>query len=348
MNAGIGMFKGPNNDDVTFGLLSNNAWNANRMRAQLQGSYTSEEGNVGWRFRLRAQGTNMNAPFFHYINGWITGFDGVIKVYGGWLSNTELCGVDYMYGDDLLWEPGVVAVIQPIDLFSFGFGAMSTKGLYPYNSGADENFWDGTSWEGRALTIWAAAKVAVPDMLDFVVQSNIGKDNFLLYLSTAVYAIPGVDLDVGALFYNLNDYSDNGEMNIFTHIGLGMIENLGVDIFATFGKAGDSDLAMAFGAGAAWMGLGNIVPRFDVAFGKGFAPYSFKWDSHFDAFSYDSDQTYIAITPSVQFRARSNAYVEVGAVIGIDVGDAPAYTTIKPAAETGVSFGAFVDFRLTF
>jgi hypothetical protein len=145
---------------------------------------------------------------------------------------------------------------------------------------------------------------------------------------------------------SLNNFSDAGEFGIYAHFGLGMVENLAIDAFATFDKVANVDMAMAFGASAMWSGFGGVRPRLTVAYGKGAGPYAFRWDSQFDAWE-GSDQSFLSFTPEVQFRARSNAYVDVGAVIGIDLGNVSAYRNFG-ASDTGITFGAFVDFRVSF
>ena len=353
VDTGLAIFKAAGNDDVQFGLISKQL-GANGIRGEINFNVTNEAGNAGLSFRLRSNGDSSNFVDnlnFRWAYGWIKAFDGLLEVRGGRIQGSDFDTLDNVSDGATLFDSyGLMAYVTPVDMFKIGVGAYSGTALGSTHSYLDEDKtppeWVHETPIEETATGWAGFGIYVPDVLDFVAQMDFGKNNVNAWVSVGVTAIPSLDLILTAGLDNLTEFSDAGTIGFYEQLGFNGIENLGLGLSLgqSINQAPDSDLSFAADL---WVNyaMGSVTPRLDLAFGlgAGFVPTSFYFAEFFQP-AYAKDMKFMAFIPSVQLQVASNCFVDLGFFGGIDIGDIPAFG----GADTGFSFGAFLDLYVRF
>ena len=336
LEAGIGVISREAEDEPVYGIVSPTAW-VDGQRSQLQFTAANEEGTAGMLLRLRYDAFPGSASLaIHRGYAWLKFFDGMLEVRGG-RNETTLGNYDFA-GDDLGAQYGVIGLIRPTDMITIGVGGFSPNTI---NTGTD--------WEAGGLGIWGGFGVNMPGLLGLRAQLSFQDTATHAALSANVTAVDAFPIIATLWLRNLDEFSDEGELYVHAMIGVNMIDNLSLNVGGTFGmnSADNTDPFIAAGAYATFA-MGNTVPRVDVWYVMG-GEYSYGVGLHplgstlaWGRASFDKDHTYLNIRPSVQFRVNSACYFDLGAVVNVDMGDAPA------AGGDGVSFGAYAAVRVNF
>jgi len=168
-----------------------------------------------------------------------------------------------------------------------------------------------------------------------------------------VFAIPGIPINAGFRFHDLQDFDEVGTLSgtVAVHLD-GLVDNLTLGLAGAVGMSQVDDTDLAFGGGL-WLAypVGNIVPRLDLWYMSGWA-YNYNYGlnhtwgyvDHGDL-TFNSDQSYLSIRPMVQIRATATSWLQLGAVINLELGDVGA---AGGDSDDSVSFGVFAGVRATF
>ncbi|MDR0719655.1 MAG: hypothetical protein LBF78_08470 [Treponema sp.] len=157
---------------VPFGVDSEQAG----YRFRLNGSYASEDGNTGAKFRLQAQSKfTLGALSIPYAYGWASFFDKVLTVNGGLVDDGTWASGGF-FNDDAGEGLGTLIKVSPIGGLNLGVGAyvISAKG------GGDNNIIEIPAGEAQAP--------ASDPVTDFT-KIDIGLDR-LKYTFNAGYTLP--------------------------------------------------------------------------------------------------------------------------------------------------------------
>jgi hypothetical protein len=112
------------------------------------------------------------------------------------------------------------------------------------------------------------------------------------------------------------------------------------------------DPFMAFG-GWLFYALDNIVPRLDLwyvsggayRYGVGFHPSAAVIDYNAAVHTFNGNQSYFNLRPSVQFRATAATWWEVGAVFNAELGSVSA---AGGTSDQGLSYAIYTAVRVNF
>ena len=349
IESGFGMLQRDSDDDPIFGTVAPSA-GVNGIRAQLQLTFTNADQNAGVRLRLRAQGEHINDVFFHQGWGWVRPFGDLIEFRAGRFVDDQLTTMDPLQDTSLfINNVGMLTYIRPLgDMLTIGLGGFGARGVGT-----------GTPWEGttvgegaeathvHGLTLWGGIGLNLDGLARIMAQFS--------HNDSATHALAGVRLDlldflpinVVARFQNLNDFSDAGRFDALAFVGINLIDNLGLNVGGAFSMSQNDAHEDPFFAVGGWatFAMGNIVPRLDLWFvsggqynyGQGFHSLTSVMDWGMQQ-TWNSDFMYFNIRPSVQFRAFTNMYWQLGAVVNINLGD----------ANDGVDYGLFTAVRVSF
>jgi hypothetical protein len=93
-------------------------------RFRLNGSYTSEDGNSGAKFRLQAQSSfDAGALSIPYAYGWGSFLNKVLTVTGGLVDDSTWASSGALFADDAGEGLGTLIKVKPIDGLNLGIGA---------------------------------------------------------------------------------------------------------------------------------------------------------------------------------------------------------------------------------
>jgi len=342
VNAGIGMYKLDGEDDPVFGLIGKNQ-GANGIRAQINANYTNPDGNMGISMRFRTIGDQTAFILnWRWAFGWMTFMDGMIRAEGGRMQGNAFDTSDPIADGDTLFDAyGVRFFINPPGgMFRLGVGSYINRTL-------------GYGVPLEQVHGWAGFGIYMPDMIDVVGQVRGAEHVGDFLLSARVRALPGIPINATFQFRDLPEFSDFGWMHFSQHVGYNLIDNVSINLALAQAMHNMEDTDMFF---RAWFwvsyAMGNIVPRFDVNYVMGgtFTPNlglntneSLRdWDSY-STYTFDSDQTFLTVSPSVSFRVGGSSHLELGYIMGVDLGDVSAF-----GAKDGVHHAAFIDLRVAF
>jgi hypothetical protein len=345
-NAGIGWMKLTDQDDNIFGLIGHTA-ETDGARAQVNIRGINADGTAGLRFAIRATSSfGVGSLQFRHAFGWLKAFDGMLEVQTGRIQGTNFDmfgpiedGMGTFYDGY-----GVLTYINPIPGFSFGVGARTGQVL---SGGANVD----------KVTGWLGFGASIADLLDLNAQFTGNQATKNAFVSASIGALPGIGINATAIFLDLLNFSDSGQMWFHEHVGIDLIENLSLNIAASQGMFSEDGPDMYF-RGWAWLtyGLGDIVPRLDVnyimagtfnpAAGLGFN-YSY-CDSETDLgfATGNKDHAFLTVSPSITCKVAGGTWVELGYMLLMDMSTNDAVAVgIKNGA---VNHAAFIDVRVTF
>ena len=337
IEAGIAVVKQEAAEKVSFGIVSPTAW-VDGQRTQLLFTAANNDGTAGLllRFRYDAFPTSNAGLAIHRGFAWLKFFDGMLEFRGG-RYETTMANYDFA-GDDLGVQYGVIALISPIDMITIGFGGFSPASLTEF-----------ATYEDGGLGIWGGLAANVPGLLGARLQLSFQDIGTHASLSANITALDAFPIILTAWMRNLDEFGDFGWFAVHAMIGVNIIDNLSINVGGTIGMAMWDETDPFIGAGAyLTYALGNVVPRLDFWFISG-GTYNYAAGLtplgatiYWGRASWNSDQTYINIRPSVQFRVNSACYLDTGVVVNFDMGDVPA------AGGDGLSYGVFAAVRVNF
>ncbi|MDR0497162.1 MAG: hypothetical protein LBH42_06090 [Treponema sp.] len=345
VNGGLGILMLEDEDDSAFGLIARNQ-QGNGIRAQLDAIGTNKDGNAGIVMRLRAVGGGSNTfrdDFqFRRAYGWVSFMDNLLRVQGGRMQGNDFDTLDPITDGDTLFDNyGVLTYINPTDSVKISVGAFTPQRL-------------GEGLNIDAVAGYAGFSVNLPDLLNLRAQLSSQKDDVKALASARISAVKGIPIELTARLTDLSNFSDTGTISFFEHVGYNAIDNLSFNLAAaqSISQAEDTDIYFR-----AWLWLtyamGDIIPRLDfnyVTGGKfrhdmGLGVNSpFKDGYEANPFTYDKNNAFFTVSPSIQFRAAANTFVDLGYIFAKDMGDAPAFGT----KDKGTNHAACIDVRVSF
>jgi len=336
VDAGLGMTK-IDGEDMGFGLWSNTLGDE-AIRAQLQAVYKNEEGTAGGTLRVRAYGdaSNWSSSAFQIPAawGWMTFADGFLKVLGGRISDSEFSSVDSWWGGTLYGTAwGLQSYFYPADVFQFGIGAKTGKSPNGLSAGLTMD--DMVGWVGVKTEL---------DLFSASAQVSAQKDNIGAFISAGFYGIDSLDLDAYARFYNVSNFSDEGELEASLYLGYSGIDKLYcyVNFNPSIPMASDEDAILPFAAGVEYEVSDLLTASLDVDYvfqGSDYNGY-FAWDG-----TYNKDHSYVGFKPTLKFSASPRANVSLGYYLAKDLSKIEPETIGKKG---GMNHAAFIDFSWSF
>jgi len=341
VNAGLGMLKYDGVDDAGFGLLGHNQ-GVNGMRTQINFNGTNKDGNAGFSVRLRAAAapaswaSNLN---FRWAYGWLKAVDGLLDLRAGRIQGNNFDTLDPITDGDTHYDSyGLLLYINPVDMVSIGVGAHTQEPMGAYDILDNHNMY---GWLGFGLYLGVA---------DVVAQMKATGNDVAAYLSTAITAVPILDIDATLGLWDISNFSDSGMIGIFPHVGVNIIDNLGINLAVGIWMPQASGLDNAFRFWF-WLdyALGNIIPRIDVNYmiagsfndGGGFYKNSVVEEGPFD-----KDVALLTVSPSVLMKVAGNMHFELGYLLGIDMSKNDKHAI--GGKNKGVNHAAFADVRVSF
>ena len=154
---------------------------------------------------------------------------------------------------------------------------------------------------------------------------------------------------------NIEEFGDYGAMFFYLTFGhTGLVDGLDLRLGASFGTSLNDNIDDHH----LWLWLGvdyaltaNLVPRLNLHFVQG-GTWGFEQSTHHWAvrnnFTFNGEQAFINIMPSVQVRVLPSAFVELGAFIHQDLGDDPSRGTGANMRHNGLNAGLFVLTQVSF
>ncbi|MCL2231943.1 MAG: hypothetical protein FWB99_02585 [Treponema sp.] len=194
------------------------------------------------------------------------------------------------------------------------------------------------------------------------------------YLSFEYLALnsDGIHLAASAFFMNLEEFGDYGDFRLYVSAGhTGLVDGMDLRLGVGFGM----HMADRLGTGPAsyepspylwiWGSVDyqltdNVVPRLDVHYVMGGRTnQNFRNMNHRDVaragVTFNEDDSFLRLQPSVQFRVQSNTFVELGAIINVCLGDNATWipNTAAIGAQSardnnGVNAAAYALMRVSF
>ena len=342
VNGGFAMVK-QGDDDMTFGV-SGKAQANNGGRAQFNVNYTNEAKTAGLAIRVRFNGMANSVVQPRIAQGWISGLDGMLTVYGGRFGGSVFATMDPVSDSCYFLDTwmGLYGLIKPIDMVTIGLGATAAVPSFGVNFD-DEKTVNGSSGipgNDKAKGV-IAFRVDVPDLLNFAAAVQLGgfKGDYNAYLTFKVFAVKDVNIAATARLLHVDDFSDAGQMIFYEYFGFNGVENLSVNLglAQSLLQADGSDLYFR-----AWFWLtyaiGNIVPRLDVNYIMGgtyaYGSLNQNWDFEGN-WKHNEAWSMLAISPSVQFRISGSTFFDIGYAAYVGLGDtkkdAKAFDTMNHA-----------------
>ena len=383
MDAGYGLYKADGRATLGGVLAQDQAVNGPRMF--FDANYTNDNKNAGMNIRFRSQGTPTGgwtggiAAHMRYAYGWLTALDGLLRAEAGRIQATPFDSLDPISnGENFFDSYGVLGYVKPIDILTIGGGVGSTFGLFeqttlPDPTPADPNNTKNVRYNFVDKSIaYFGFNVLVPDTfrLNGMVRLSQGAtagafQNSRAALGFSFLGVKDLKLVVQGVFRGLDRFSDWGSMHFYEYFAYNGVENLSLNLALTEAahQADNTDLYFR-----AWFWLtyalneGAILPRLDFNYvmgGRWTPNYGLAYNDSFNdngnyttaCYTYDKDQTFMTITPSVAFRINGNCFIALGYMLGVDLSGKEnnvQKTAFTGARDKGINHATFVDLRVSF
>ena len=358
-DAAIAMVNRGADDDPTFGVHAPSN-GAGAARFDLTFAFTNADGNAGatvhWR-STAAGPQDVTSMGLRQAFGWVRLFDNMLEVRAGRIhSEPHLNNRDGFTGGNFTSGPtgagrawgagvtGVNAYLFPMDGLVLGFGAWANQSYHP-----------GATWDAGGASLYGGFAYTMPGLLR--VNAAVMTNHLVTDAHAGLQIFGAIPVNTGFRFLNLHEFGDEGEISGIVGVPLNnLVDDVQLGFMGTFGHSQDDDADFAWGAGAwvAYTALGNIVPRLDVLLMSGFNfnwgwggfQNTFAWTDH-PLINYDNDTMFLHFRPAVQIRATSAAWLELGAIINIDLGDVATAGGAGDGDDT-LTFGIFAGVRVGF
>jgi len=372
VDGGIGMYFFDGDDaDSRVAPIARDGANV-PFRTQLDARFVNADDNAGLNMRIRTDGASQTraqlGAYFDFAFGWLSFAEGMVTVYGGRVDNTFFNAQDRMFADDSGEGIGLLTIVRPMENLAIGFGGFSRSdddaagdrtagmmldeapqamgtvhlsylepGLFRITAG----FRNTNEVAGGTTTIRPAGRSVASQA----------------YLSFSYLGMDGMHAAFTARFQNLEEFSDYGDIRLYaTFAHTDLVEDMGLHLGASVGinQSDDADLHLWVWAAVEYQLTDRVVPRLDLHYvmgGEWNGWQRLHTNSIRDGVTFNSDDTFIQIRPSVQFRVAPNAFTELGCVINIDLGDNRTFGPAQraaPANDSGTNIGAYALVRIVF
>jgi len=337
--------------------------NAAGFRAQLDTHFVNADSTAGMSMRLVTnQGILPGEPgnagaMLEWIYGWLSFQNNAIRLYGGRVDNAFFNTQDRMTGQDNGDGLGLLTVVNPIENLHLGLGVFTA---------GDGQIIPGGPTDGPRATV--GLRFDVPDVVRITggwrnAQSPIGMISGLppanashAYVSLGLLGVQNVHAALTARMTNIEDFADSGNMLFYLTLGhTGLVDGLDLRLGGAFGMTmADETVFGNDPSNHLWLWLNidyhvnaNIVPRLHLHFVQGGGWLNERSSHHWavrNAPSFDSEQAFINVMPSVQVRVTPAALMEFGGFIHSDIGD---YAS-RGGRENGLNAGIFLMKQVSF
>jgi len=342
----------------------------NGFRAQLDTRFVNADGNAGLNFRILSNVSDTSNVILEHAFGWLSFQNNAIRLYGGRLDNGFFNTQDRMTGQDLGEGLGLLTIVRPVENFWLGVGA--------YSSALGQEI-PGGDITGPRGTV--ALRFDLPDVLRITAQwrnassaggaiggmghifGTPGHGDSQAYVSVGLLGIADVHAALTARMTNIEDFGNSGNLLFYLTLGhTGLVDGLDLRLGASFGMTmADALPHVADPSHHLWLWLNidyhvnaNIVPRLNLHFVQG-GVWALPQSTHHwaarNGVSFNEEQAFINVMPSVQVRVSPSAFVELGGFIHSDLGDDPS-RMLNPATgefrHNGLNAGVFALTTISF
>jgi hypothetical protein len=359
-NSGLGLVSSDQGSDpyVTAAGVDSGT---NGYRLRLNGAYTNQDSNAGFRVRIQSQNR------LHPVNDADTGGLFSLPYAYGWIKPLDILTLTGGLVDDGTWATGVssrdageglglLVKLSPITGLDLGLGAY----VLTLNSGGNNNTLPVANLSnvkvlpedlkytlGLAYTLTDVFKAS----LAFRTKNKTYNDtSSMLIAGVNVLALKPLNLSVEILVDKLEDFEKIGTLEFGESLSYALGDltvglNAGEYISNVEGK---DDLALRLNPYVSYA-LGSLVPRLDLTYflagNSNFPVYNY---SSYAA-SYDADTSLLSVRPSVKIKIDGNTTLEVGDFIALDQGKTGAYATAgDPDKDTRFSNVFYLDLNWKF
>jgi hypothetical protein len=260
-------------------------------RFRLNGSYASEDGNTGAKFRFQAQ-NNFNSGAFSipYAYGWASFFNKILTVNGGLVDDGAWGSGGAILNDDVGEGLGTLVKASPIDGLNLGVGVYV---ITPQGGGSNNTIIVPDEVSLGRLKYTFNAGYAVPDLLkltltfrtanqtgdatgkynDADTERFAGSETSKLIFGAQVLAVKGLTAVVEVEADKLEDTGvdkekDNIDLNLYETLGykLGDLAfGLNAVQYIRVEKDVDHDFGLQLNPWVSYA-IGSIVPRLDLTY----------------------------------------------------------------------------------
>jgi hypothetical protein len=255
-DTGIGVFIPDGENGARARVVSRDAGVAGN-RVQFAGAYSSEAGDYGFSFCLRADNAVIS---LNYGYGWLSGLNGIITGYAGVINN-DLAGVNT---GDLIFNgrggegTGLYTVVKPLDILSVGFGVFGGTDAGGWAVSIDQDTGSfktpNPAYTIPTNSVWpqylkysGGVAVTIPETVKFVASfrnankaSTVGTGVFdkatgigndaQVAAGANLLMVQGLKASVAGVFNRVDVFSDHGIVRIFETAEYTGIENLTVGL----------------------------------------------------------------------------------------------------------------------
>jgi len=357
VSGGVGVLFPAGADEARIAPLTHDAANQ-AFRTQLDVRYTSSGGGGGVALRIRAQGhtPSTGAPpagFSTYIDwsyAWFSFNEDIVRLYGGRVNNSVFNSLDRMRTEDAGEGLGALAIIRPMSGLRLGVGVYADgegdmllqheegpparrQARYTLNLRYDHaNFRVIAGWRNSSETmasgmLWDHAAGMNPRPPVSVTRAQPS----LAYVSAGLFGVSGVHAAFTARFMFLEEFMNYGDMRFYATFGhTGLIQGADLRLGLSFGRTMQERLRNGIEPVPhmwAWFSgtyaLNNVIrPGLHIHYVRGGVWNGFQRLHHWSAMSgatFDEEHEFLQFRPNVQFRLTAARYVEIGAVLHVDV-----------------------------
>lgn len=386
ISGGLGLVFQDDVDEMQVAPVTNDGLGTG-FRAQLDARFTNADATGGIAMRLRGHTTenattgiperSLNAGGaggFNWAFGWLSFADNMVTVYGGLVDHGYFNAQDRLFAEDSGEGLGLLTVLRPMDGLTLGFGAFTRT--------SNELMWvnpdDDTLGADNQVRGTFHVRYEMPDFLRITAGfrntaeggggngNNIADSSRTLrtlsqfYVSAAYLADSDMHAAFTARLQGLEEFGDEGIMRFyasFAHSGL--VDDMILHAGASFGMVMNDDFWWGNATSPhIWVWVGaeyalsdRIVPRLDVHYVMG-GTWNHANQIHNasirDGVTFFEEDTFAHIRPSVQFRVTSASFVELGAIVHLDLGDDAGNGNPTWLRTHGTHIGAYALVRVAF
>ena len=372
------MFFADNADDPQLATVSDAL---SGMRGQMDVRAVNANENAGLFLRFRAEGSAITAGegFMNYAFGWVSFFDRAFTLYGGNIDRGYFNSLDRMSDADMGEGHGFYLVLRPMRnnnlMFNYGAFVPPTGALLNNNTAKNvvalsytmpDTFivragFRNANRVGGGYGAWTRA------LLPGTNPVVTGTQTSAAYLSFQFLGMPdGMHLSASAFVQTLEEFGDSGDMRFFLSYGYNGLADgrldlrlngaFGMTMAETIAPLPDPAPWVWIWASADYAVNDTVVPRIDLHYVMGGRAnesnaQNVHWrDQIRNSVSYNKDDSFFRVQPSVQFRITPSTYTELGAIVHLDTGDNATWRIPVAGASTGpgTDFALYALLRVTF
>jgi len=385
IRTGLGMFFLENDDDPRLGIVTDDP-GANR--ADLRARVNNADNTAGIDILFRAEHGHEAQVFTPHAFGWLNFMDNMLTLQGGRIDDAAgFNSFDRMSGARMGEGTGLRLLARPMDGLVLNFGVYTAANTldrwFGYEEGsrlqaravfavryeepglfravvgartANEAGGPAGGFHG-----WAAGLKPPATGEQTAVRTHANSSASAAYFSFEYLGLndDGIHAAASAFFLNLEEFGDYGFMFFYGSFGHNaLVEGMDLTAGVGIGLAQYEeldDMYLWIWGSVSYQLSDSIVPRLDLHYVMGGRSNRNMISMHHrnvarEGATFDGDDSFIRIQPSVQFRVQANTFVELGAIFNIDLGDNPTWGVVsgQTSADTGTNVGVYALMRVSF